>query len=307
MGQQLVIYEKIQFTKPVMLATWNGVGQVGLGAVEYIRRKLASFLFAEIDMSFYLPSEGIMVKNGLVVLQEAPKARFYYLPQPEIIFFECNASNLGLQSFETMMKFINFCIESQVGRIYTGAAIASPISVKQESHVYGFSTKETIRDSLPGYGIEIFQEGYVTGLNGLLLGMAREKDIEAICLLATLPQYAINFNNPKASKALIEAFEHILKIDIDKTEIDEEIKKAEQKMVMIEERIRELFPMLNSILGEINKDLDEITVPKYVMEKIEILFKEVEADKSKATLLKEELDRWKLYELYEDRFLNLFR
>ena len=46
---------------------------------------------------------------------------------------------------------------------------------------------------------------------------------------------------------------------------------------------------------------------KIIFEKIENLFDEVKQDKSKAPLLKSELDRWNLYELYEDRFLDLFR
>ena len=43
------------------------------------------------------------------------------------------------------------------------------------------------------------------------------------------------------------------------------------------------------------------------METIENLFEEAKADRNKAYLLKRELDKWNLYELYEDRFLDLFR
>ena len=43
------------------------------------------------------------------------------------------------------------------------------------------------------------------------------------------------------------------------------------------------------------------------MEKIEKLFREAKTDKAKAILLKKELDRWDLYKLYEDRFLDLFK
>jgi hypothetical protein len=48
-------------------------------------------------------------------------------------------------------------------------------------------------------------------------------------------------------------------------------------------------------------------VPPYIVDKIEKLFTEAAEDKSKAILLKGELDRWDLYMLYEDRFLDLFR
>jgi hypothetical protein len=43
-----------------------------------------------------------------------------------------------------------------------------------------------------------------------------------------------------------------------------------------------------------------------VMDKIERLFIEARQDRAKARELKAELDRWNLYELYENRFLDLF-
>ena len=45
------------------------------------------------------------------------------------------------------------------------------------------------------------------------------------------------------------------------------------------------------------------------MEKIENLFQEIKMKRSneKAAQLKKELDHWNLYNLYEDRFLGLFR
>ena len=44
-----------------------------------------------------------------------------------------------------------------------------------------------------------------------------------------------------------------------------------------------------------------------IMEKIEKLFRETRQDRSRAVILKKELDRWDLYKLYEDRFLDLFK
>ena len=43
------------------------------------------------------------------------------------------------------------------------------------------------------------------------------------------------------------------------------------------------------------------------MAKIEKLFRDARVDRSRAIALKRELDRWDLYKMYEDRFLDLFR
>jgi hypothetical protein len=42
------------------------------------------------------------------------------------------------------------------------------------------------------------------------------------------------------------------------------------------------------------------------MEKIESLFVKAKTDRATAGELKLELDRWNLFELYENRFLDLF-
>ena len=57
------------------------------------------------------------------------------------------------------------------------------------------------------------------------------------------------------------------------------------------------------------KEKPEKKTPEGAMLRIEQLFAELAGEKSKekAAKLKEELDRWNLYDLYEDRFLDLFK
>lgn len=52
---------------------------------------------------------------------------------------------------------------------------------------------------------------------------------------------------------------------------------------------------------------DEEGIPKGAREKIEKLFKQVENGEEEPSRLKEELDYWGVYEIFEDRFLDLFR
>jgi hypothetical protein len=79
-----------------------------------------------------------------------------------------------------------------------------------------------------------------------------------------------------------------------------------QQLSAIEERIRQLFPTEKEADEEVPEEIDEEKVPHYVMEKIEKLFKKVELDHSAGPELKRELDKWNLYKLYENRFLDLF-
>ena len=189
-----------------------------------------------------------------------------------------------------------------------------PISHKQEVQVLGVANRSSLRDTLEPHGVEILQQGHISGLNGLLLGFAGLRDIEAACLLATMPQYAIQMPNPKASRAIVQVFESLLGIDVDLSEIDEAAEQINRSMGEIEGKIQSAFSSMAKEPKEEGEEeeleqVDEEKVPQYVMERIEVLFQEVQSEgsKEKAAQLKKELDRWDLYSLYEDRFLNLFR
>ena len=59
-------------------------------------------------------------------------------------------------------------------------------------------------------------------------------------------------------------------------------------------------------MGEPQEEVLKDDVPTYIMDRIEKMFKAAGRDHSKAQSLKDELDKWGLYKLYEDRFLDLF-
>lgn len=319
MIEDIIIHKKISLSKPVLFAGWPGMGNVAIGAMDYLRQKLKAELFSEINMNKYIMPESILVNDGLAAMPRPPRNFFYYIDSPAVIFFESETQFSGEAGIGLMKSLINFCQKMGVRRIYTGAAFSLPASHKEPSEVFGVGSVENMIEFYKKYSVKPMVEGQISGLNGMLIGYAKEAGIEALCLLATMPVYAVNFPNPKASKALIEVLMKMTGIQLDLGEMDEAIKQMEKKMESIEQNLRELFPDRKDQHDEETKPSDssqqskpagsETTskVPSHVLDKIERLFREARQDREKAAVLKEELDRWNLYKLYEDRFLNLFR
>jgi len=110
--------------------------------------------------------------------------------------------------------------------------------------------------------------------------------------------------NPKASSAIIETLCKMLGIHIDLNELQDYIKDMEERMAIIEDKVKDVFTIEEEAP---ESKPHEKKIPGYIMEKIEKLFIEAKDDKTKASMLKKELDRWDLYKLYEDRFLDLFK
>jgi proteasome assembly chaperone (PAC2) family protein len=52
-----------------------------------------------------------------------------------------------------------------------------------------------------------------------MLGVAKERNIEAVCLLGEVPTYATKIQNPMAALAILKALTRILDIKIDLSEL----------------------------------------------------------------------------------------
>lgn len=303
------LFESIEFSSPpTVLAAWPGMGNVGLITVDYLRRKLDAKVFAEIDMSPFFIPDSIVVKDGIAQFPEIPTSVFYAFHNPNLIIFESNAQVSGREGIMVIKTLLDVLGQFSIPRIFTFAAFAQPMSHTGESTVLVTCNTNTMLDSIKHQGVVPMPDGYIAGLNGLILGVAASRQVDAACLLGTIPSYATNLNYPKASLELIKVSGNILGITIDTADLEEGVSAMEQQFDMIEERIREFMPHLNKDEEEEEiAEADDERVPHMVMDKIERLFQETALDRDKAPELKAELDRWKLYELYENRFLDLFR
>ncbi|MDR0306814.1 MAG: PAC2 family protein [Chitinispirillales bacterium] len=319
MGDEMLHFDK----PPVMFAAWPGMGDVGLTAMEYIRKSVGAHLFAELDMTpFYSPEE-VIVSRGLVSFPEIPKSLFLEQHDPNMVFFESSLQMVGSDAITVAQAVLDVAHKIKARRIFTAAAFPYPMSFKSESKVFAAANNLRLLSDLESYGIEPMQEGYISGLNGLLLGIAASRDIEAACILATIPSYAGAIVYPKGSLAIVQALSKAASFSINTAELEKASDEYEATYADIEERLRQVFPsMTEDNEGMFNSEGEEFTpkeevpskpaeekIPEYVMNKIEHLFSEVAKNKNKdkAKELKHELDKWKIFDLYEKRFLDLFR
>ena len=300
------VLRKIDVKNPSMLCAWPGMGNVALGAVDYVRRRLKATRFAEIEAKEFQAPGVILVKEGVAELPSLPRNIFYFTKNPELIIFEGESQLTGKPGEKVMQEILDLASELKVKRIFTGAAFPVSLSHREESQIYGVVNEESLRKTLLKFGAKIMEGGEIAGMNGLLLGYAARRGREGICLLATLPVYALGFSNPKASKAIVEILARTLGLKIDFTDLEVKVQQMEKNFEVIEEKIKEIFPLIEK--EKITKvGVKKEKIPSHIMEKIEKLFREARVDRKKAYELKRELDRWKLFEIYEDRFLDLFK
>ena len=82
---------------------------------------------------------------------------------------------------------------------------------------------------------ELVQRGnlQIAGLNGLLLGVTKERDIEGICLLGEVPMHATRIQNPVAALAVLQVLTKMLDIKVDMGELSQIASEAAERLKQI--------------------------------------------------------------------------
>jgi proteasome assembly chaperone (PAC2) family protein len=68
---------------------------------------------------------------------------------------------------------------------------------------------------LKKYNLEQSSNLQIAGLNGLLLGVAKERGTDGVCLLGEVPVYASRMPNPMAALAVMKVLTTMLEIHVD--------------------------------------------------------------------------------------------
>lgn len=186
--------------------------------------------------------------------------------------------------------------------------MATQMHPGHRSRIFGAATDQQGLAELKRLELEVLQDGNVSGLNGVLLAAAAEAGLRGACLLGEMPHVFSQLPFPKASLAVLEVFTTITGIDLDFTELSEQAQR-------MEEQLGELLAQVERATGAQSSDEEEEYSPETAEEglsradrqRIEVLFRQAQADRSKAFELKRELDRLGVFKDFEDQFLNLFK
>ena len=262
------IYHKPELDKPVMIASWPGIGNIGIIAVDTLRGALMAEEFGEIEPWDFFYPKGVVIKNGQLEDMEFPSSKFYFCKSEgtDLIFFVGEEQPTdggrgyaeGRRAYQMANYVIDVAEQFGVTRIYTSGAAVAPVHHKVRPKVWAVPNSESLIDEIRGYRNTVLMSdleerggrGNITGLNGLLLGVARQRDMDAICLMGEVPVYLQGFPvpYPKASRSVLDVLTSTLGIDIETDGIDAIVASAEKEV----DRVYEMFP------PEIMEQLDKL-------------------------------------------------
>jgi proteasome assembly chaperone (PAC2) family protein len=225
---------------PSLYAAWPGMGNVSLNAARFLVEKLDMEPIGSIESLEFSAAEDIVIRDHIVLPLEIPEYRFYAFRNPEkkgdLLVFIGDHQPFQAQGLALAHHVMRVADWFGVRRVYTGAALMCSISHMEYPRVWGIATHREILPELENLEVHLLPEGHVSGLNGLLLGVAKRMGFEGVCLLGELPYYTIGMDNPKSSLAVLERFSQLWNIGLDTSDLRDAGLKKE---IEIEEFIRQ--------------------------------------------------------------------
>ncbi len=308
---------------PQFLAAWPGMGFVAFKTVSFLVESLGAERFAFLNPGDYFAPSSVAVENNLARIPPPPESNFYYWKNPaaggDLVFFLGDAQPAVEQQLRMAREVVQLAKSVNAFRAYTFAATPTAIQHKDKPGVLGVGNSASLWKTLSTHEIRPLVVGHISGLNGLLLGVASQEGLPGLCLLGEIPYYTLNLENPRAVRALLQILEKIFSIHVDISPLRRDIRKFDQEIAQMGRKAQETMesfmnPEEEFVGGadleeeETEGDEDETPpLPEAARRGIEELFRKALQDPAQASLLKSELDRWGVYPLYEDRFLDLFR
>lgn len=219
----LKIHTLPKLNRPVMIAALPDMGNVAGIGMEFLVKKLKAKLFAEI-YAFWPPA--VSYEQGLIKYDQS-SYKFHYSQKENIIFFsgEFNPSD-PRRLYELCYEVVDMAKKLKVSTLYSiGAALRQPSPA--EPKLFAATTTPKHLSLLKKKKLELLNtQGQITGFNGLVLGIAKEKQLDSICILGEIDNP--NVIQPKSAQLILAKLLQVLELGpLDMKELEEEEKRKQ--------------------------------------------------------------------------------
>ena len=238
------LHARPKLNSPNVLAAWPGIGNVAIIVANYLRKKLDFKELGQLEASYFFDPIGISVKGRVVEAPQFPQSNFYYWKNKgggsDTILF-IGEDQPAAKGYELANCVLDVGLKFQVKRVYTCAAAMTRIHHTEPPRVFGVATTRQAAEDLKKYDLMQASNMQIAGLNGLLLGVAKERAIEGICLMGEVPVYATRIQNPMAALAVLKVLTRMLDVKIDMAELAQMATEAAEKMKQVASQAMEEY------------------------------------------------------------------
>ncbi|MBI2869381.1 MAG: PAC2 family protein [Chloroflexi bacterium] len=253
----ITLYKEPKLDNPDLIASWPGIGNIGLIAADTLRAQTRSEELGEIEpWDFFYPRK-VIIRSGVLEELEFPTSRFYYkrLARKDVIFFigeeqPADGERMyaeGRKAYRMASLVLDVAEKLGCRRVYTSGAAVALTHHEIKPRVWAVGSRPELLTEARGYKNTVLKSdvigkgdhGSITGLNGLLLGLARARGLEAMCLMGEIPDYLSGapFPYPRASAAVVEVLAERLGVEVDFESLNQMSAQVDQVITGICEKL----------------------------------------------------------------------
>ena len=254
---RVILYKEPKLEGPDLIACWPGIGNIGIIAINTLRGQVDAEEMGEIESWDFFYPKSVTINSGVLDDLDFPFNKFYFkiLQKKDVIFFvgeeqPTEAERVyaeGEKAYQMANLVLNVAEKFGCKRVYTSGAAVSFTHHEFKPRVWVVTSNDSLTNEIKSYSNTILmseiegksERGNITGLNGLLLGLAKKRGFEAVCLMGEIPDYlsGVPFPYPKASVSILEILSKILKIEIDYNQLDEMSQQVDDIVTGIYDRL----------------------------------------------------------------------
>ena len=170
-----------QLENPILVEGLTGLGNVGMIAARHLIEATGAKVFAELYAP-YFPDYVVVEKDGTC---RPPRYQFHAAKTKKnhyVILTGDSQPSMEdtLAQYDISDEILNFAEKYGSKFIVTMGGVATS---KAGNEVYIAATSEELAQKHVEKGVQIYSEGKIIGATGLLLGLAKRRELEGICLL----------------------------------------------------------------------------------------------------------------------------
>ncbi len=218
------VIEEPKLKDSILIEGLPGIGLVGKLAADHMKDELKATKFAELHSPFLPPQVNIQ-EDGTIrpVVMEF----YYHRGKKDLIFLLGDFQGMTPESqYQLSEKTLEFVKKFDVKRIYTLGGLGTG-SITRNPRVFGAATRKELVSELEDKGLIFKGGGAIFGASGLLLGLAMQQGIDAVCLMGETHGQIID---AKSAEAVLEMLMGVVGVRVDMTELAKKAKQTEEQI-----------------------------------------------------------------------------
>jgi len=240
----------VELKNPILVEGFPGLGMVGSIATKYLVKQLKAQKLAVLH-SPHFPYHVVVDKKGGARLL---RGEFYFLKnetgENDFIFLTGDSQSQTIEGqFEVANSILDFAEKKKAQTVITIGGYRNEF--EGTPNVVAVSTNPVLLEkALNAKAVSSEAGTPIVGTAGLLLGLAKFRRMDAVCLLGETRGY---LPDPKTAKSVIEILQGLLGLDVDLKGLDEEIERSKEildKMQDIEKRRVEYMQKMRRVEEE---------------------------------------------------------